>query len=136
MPLGVSSLRDYMRYNKRLAEYVNSNFSFADEWVRIFGKELPTGNVFCPFHENTNTPAAKVYGNGLKCFSCQRYYSVYDLLRKFDPEKLVRLNRSILLPAGLGSGSAVRRIPFVPWTGLDLSQKKIDLFKFLSEYSG
>ena len=44
-----------------------------------------TGNIFCPFHENHDTPAAKMYWNEYKnqweihCFGeCHRSFSAYD----------------------------------------------------------
>lgn len=82
----------------RLAEWVNSNLSFRDEYQRIFGKELPYGNAFCPFHHNVDSPAAKLYGNWLKCYGCGRSYSVFDLLQRFDPDSLKRLSMSGVIP--------------------------------------
>ena len=54
-----------------------------------------TGNMFCPFHPNTNTPASKMYkdeySSCLYCFNEKRlYYSwdVYTILLKMDAYKL------------------------------------------------
>lgn len=79
--------------NKELIAYINETLSFTDEWEGIFGHPPNIGNVFCPFHVNKDTPAAKVYGNKLHCFSCQRNYSVYDLLKRFAPERIKEITR-------------------------------------------
>lgn len=87
------------RFNPKLAQWVNSNLSFRDEYKAIFGKELDYGTCYCPFHANTDTKAAKLYGNWLKCYGeCQRSYSVYDLLCKFNPDRLRELRYSGVLP--------------------------------------
>lgn len=52
------------------------------------GIELPSreGSCFCPFHDNTETPAAKLYrdleGDRIYCFAEQRMYKPSDLIRK------------------------------------------------------
>lgn len=95
---GLRNIRG-MKYNPKLAQYVNQNFSFVEEYKRIFGKVPPTGKMFCPFHDNKNTPAAKIYDNSLKCFGvCGRMFSVYDLLVKFDPELLTKVEAQNVLP--------------------------------------
>ncbi len=83
----------------KLVDYINNNCDFRDEYQRIFGKQLGYAKVFCPFHSNHNTPAAKVYGNTLKCFGvCNRVYTVYDLLKKFDPDRINEIKASVVLP--------------------------------------
>ena len=46
----------------------------------------PHGNVFCPFHENTDTPAAKIYlregEQVLFCFAEHKSYRVSDVFEK------------------------------------------------------
>lgn len=83
--------------NERVRDYINSSLSFAEEYELIFGKQLGTNKVFCPFHYNVNTPSAKLYGNVLKCFSCSRSYTVYDLLMKYNPDKIKEVSRSSIL---------------------------------------
>lgn len=122
-----------MRYDERLAGYVNNHLSFADEWYRIFGSALPHGNVYCPFHHNTDTPAAKAYGNGLKCFGCRRFYTVFDLLNKFDEDKLREIKTTVILPAftqqyGMGS------VPFIPRGSLNLDQDLLTLLFEIVHY--
>ena len=58
---------------------------------------LPLGKMFCPFHDNRNTPAAKRYGNFIKCFSCGRTYGVYDLLKEFNPSRLAQVRMNVSL---------------------------------------
>ena len=68
-----------------LREVINHNFTFADLSKRFEGVDSSTGNIFCPFHDNTETPAAKMYWDEereiwiLHCFGeCHRNYTAYD----------------------------------------------------------
>lgn len=79
-------------YNK-----ISDSVSFSDAYYFVFDKHLGYGKVFCPFHPNEHTPAAKVYDNKLYCFVCRRLYSSYDLLKKFAPQKLNELMRTSVL---------------------------------------
>jgi len=49
-----------------------------------------TGNMFCPFHQNENTPSAHLYGDEtgwrLWCFSEQRMYGAYDIYKVYMPK--------------------------------------------------
>lgn len=52
--------------------------------------------IFCPFHKNQNTPAAKIYEdtNVIWCFYEKRHYGAYHLLQKLgkseeEIEKLI-----------------------------------------------
>ena len=78
-------------------DYVNGTLSIDVEYKRIFGKDMPSGKFFCPFHVNTNTPAAKHYYNGIKCFSCNKFYTVYDLLNVYDKKRLENLKGSMII---------------------------------------
>ena len=50
------------KYDSRaIKRVINENFTFADLSLRFKGVDSSTGNIFCPFHENTETPAAKMY---------------------------------------------------------------------------
>lgn len=50
--------------------------------------KFKVGSMFCPFHLNTDTPAAQFHNNdadGIQriwCFSCKRQYTSYDYLTK------------------------------------------------------
>lgn len=78
-------------------DYVNGTLNIDTEYRRIFGRDIPSGKFFCPFHVNTNTPAAKRYFNGIKCFSCNRFYTVYDLLYTFDRKRLDDIKGSMVI---------------------------------------
>lgn len=83
----------------RLIDYINSNLDIDSEYYTIFRKHIPQGKMFCPFHSNTNTPAAKRYGNVIHCFGvCNKSYSVYDLLSKFNPDRINEIKSTIIIP--------------------------------------
>lgn len=69
---------------RSVKEVLNSNFTFADLSPRFVNVDSTTGNIFCPFHENHETPAAKMYWNEpkqiwvLHCFACHRNYTAFD----------------------------------------------------------
>lgn len=74
-------------YQKRrvIKEVINRNFTFADLSPRFENVDSSTGNIFCPFHENHETPAAKMYWDErrelwiLHCFGeCHRNFTAYD----------------------------------------------------------
>lgn len=123
----------------RLVEWVNSNLSFRDEYRIIFGREAPYGNCACPWHQTgvVNTPAAKIYGNRLKCFGqCGRSYSVFDLLCRFNPERLRTISASGVVPeavlySGVGNQESFMfcRMEDVPDT---LGIGTFEFFEYLS----
>jgi hypothetical protein len=82
---------------KDFINYINTTLSFTEEWELVFGHPPSPGNVFCPFHVNSETPAAKIYENRLHCFACNRNYTVYNLLSKFGPDRLKELASSTLI---------------------------------------
>ena len=73
-------------YSKRTVKsIINDYFTFADLSPRFKGVDSSTGNIFCPFHENHDTPAAKMYWDSereiwiLHCFGqCHRNFTAYD----------------------------------------------------------
>lgn len=89
----------YLFMGNKVAEWVNQNLSFREEYRSIFGHDAPYGNVHCCFHDNTGTPAAKIYGNVMKCFgACGRTFTVYDLLRRHAPHRLREVESSGVIP--------------------------------------
>lgn len=85
--------------NLRVIKYINDNLSLDEEWYRVFGTTIPEGKIFCPFHQNVNTPSAKRYGNGIKCFGyCQHYYTLYEFLKKFNPDRIEEIKKTVILP--------------------------------------
>lgn len=109
-----------MRYTKEFIRSV-SQLSFADEYVAIFGHRPPQGKMYCCFHSNTDTPAAKIYGNSLKCFSCQRTYTTFDLLRVHNPQRLAELAGELLAPSIPLDFSKLRHLRVVPYSQLEVS---------------
>lgn len=56
------------------------------------------GNMMCPFHHNTNTPAAKMYhdtyGWCLYCFNEKKIFTTYDVYERImgaDPIKMAQI---------------------------------------------
>ena len=113
-------------------DYVNGTLSIDTEYRRIFGKNIPSGKFFCPFHVNTNTPAAKRYFNGIKCFSCNRFYTVYDLLYAYDRKRLDDLKGSAVIePVERQDRQQQRRIRIVE---CDLNERISDVLnKIITE---
>lgn len=73
---------------------INRNFTFADLSPRFKNVDSSTGNIFCPFHENHSTPAAKMYWNEeqgiwiIHCFGeCHTNYTAYDYVNLVLCEK-------------------------------------------------
>lgn len=121
-------------YSKEFIQYVNS-LDIREEYRSTFGSILPTGKFFCPWHHNVNTPAAKVYGNHIKCFSCNRNYTVFDLLRTFNPSRLDSLSKSVVAGLDKSQFRPPRVIKVPPLSELDLSKGvTVELLNKIIEY--
>ena len=97
----------------KLIEHINNNLDIREEWEFIFGTVMPESKFFCPFHDNHNTPSAKRYGNGIKCFGkCQRFYTVYDFLKRFNPQRIEEIKSTVVASSINESGH--HRIKLVP----------------------
>lgn len=78
---------------RTIKEVINNNFTFADLSPKYKNVDSSTGNIFCPFHENHDTPAAKMYWDDDKgiwvlwCFSEHRHFTAYDYVAKILCEK-------------------------------------------------
>lgn len=73
---------------------INRNFTFGDLSPRFKNVDSSTGNIFCPFHENHSTPAAKMYWNEaqqiwiLHCFGqCHTNFTAYDYVERILCDK-------------------------------------------------
>lgn len=73
---------------------INKNFTFSDLSKRFENVDESTGNIYCPFHENHETPAAKMYWDEnreiwvLHCFGeCHRSFTAYDYVNLILCEK-------------------------------------------------
>ncbi len=100
-------------------KHINDTLDIGDEYSLVFGKAMPSGKFFCPFHANVNTPAAKRYYNGIKCYSCNKFYTVYDFLKAFNPSRLAMLKQTVQVDeVGYGtveSAPLKERITFVSY---------------------
>ena len=125
-----------MGYNKGIREYIKS-ISISEEYRRLFGKDLPEGKFFCPFHHNTNTPAAKVYGNAIKCFSCNKSYSTWDLLWEFDRSRIDEIAKQVFPSTSrVDLRPGVGRVKYPNRDSLDLSEVSGALFDKIVSYEG
>jgi len=81
----------------KIHEYLNETLDIRKEYKEIFGHDPAFGKIFCPFHINKNSPAAKIYGNVIRCFSCNKSFTVYDLLYKYNPKKIELIKETVLM---------------------------------------
>ena len=71
---------------RRLAikEIINQNFTFSDLSPKYTNVDSSTGNIYCPFHENHSSPAAKMYWDETNeiwviwCFTEHKRFTAYD----------------------------------------------------------
>ena len=98
------------RSEQSIKKVLNNNFTFADLSPRFKNVDSSTGNIFCPFHENHSTPAAKMYWDDDKgiwvlwCFTEHKHFTAYDyvnlvLCKKYEkyqsPLDFLRKNMSL-----------------------------------------
>jgi hypothetical protein len=77
---------------KDLMDLANCNFDFLSLLSQIGVNNPRIGQViFCPFHEDrgTNKKSAKIFSNAVHCFSEQRQYRSYDILKQLGYSDLV-----------------------------------------------
>lgn len=99
----------------KVIDYINENFSLVEELQNYTNFKPSQGKVFCPFHHNVNTPAAKLYGNKLKCFGeCNRMFGVYDVLKRWDPKRIDEIKSKLI-------STTVKVHPHQPLKHVDLS---------------
>lgn len=71
-----------------LRAIINSDFTFADLDPAYQGVDSNTGNIFCPFHDNYNSPAAKMYYDEkrgiqvIHCFKEGRNFTPFDFVER------------------------------------------------------
>lgn len=73
-----------MKFNHNQITWINDNVNMQD-LLEQMGCEIPSnGQIFCPFHENKVTKAAKFYfdSNSMYCFFEKRRYGAFSALRK------------------------------------------------------
>ena len=82
-------------YTERVIRNVlNSIFTFSDVAPRFKNVDESTGNIFCPFHENRHSPAARMYWDDdrdiwvLHCFGeCHATFTTYDYVNRILCDK-------------------------------------------------
>lgn len=73
-----------LRRRLAIKEVINQNFTFSDLSRRFINVDSSTGNIYCPFHENHSTPAAKMYWDETRdiwviwCFTEHKHFTTYD----------------------------------------------------------
>lgn len=99
-----------------IREYINQKYSVSEAYFLAFNTYPPVGNCFCPFHNNTGTPSAKVYDFGLKCWGvCGRVFSSYDILKTFAKEVIDKEMSSRVIPAVVEPDNVKQVVPpFLP----------------------
>ncbi len=76
-----------------IKEVINQNFTFSDLSPKFVNVDSSTGNIYCPFHENHSTPAAKMYWDETKgiwviwCFMEHKHFTAYDYVKLILCEK-------------------------------------------------
>lgn len=103
-----------------IKEVINRNFTFADLSKRFEGVDSSTGNIFCPFHENHDTPAAKMYWDTereiwiLHCFGeCHRNFTAYDYVERIFCQKYQKYNSPLqFLRANMPEGKLGTQLDF------------------------
>lgn len=76
-----------------IKEVINQNFTFSDLSPRFVNVDSSTGNIYCPFHENHSSPAAKMYWDETRdiwviwCFTEHRHFTAYDYVKLILCEK-------------------------------------------------
>lgn len=81
--------KDYVINKKIPIPYILNNFLQYNSYSY-------SGKVFCPFHDNFNTPSAKIYkdkdGDSLFCFSERKVYKASDFFKRkvinYEKEKV------------------------------------------------
>ena len=81
------------RTSKSVKTVLNKNFTFSDLSPRFENVDSSTGNIFCPFHENHTSPAAKMYWDEINnmwviwCFTEHKHFTAYDYVKLILCEK-------------------------------------------------
>ena len=127
------------RWSKGLIDQINQHNNI-ETVLEMAGIE-PNQNrlVFCPFHDNTHTPSAKVYpdGNALFCFAEQRRYSPFDVMKDvlgWDFDRIVATlpEGTVLDFRSSGHEDSRIRIPLVDAESAHGFDQTGDLGEFLS----
>lgn len=85
-----------------LKKLVDKKYKLTSILYKATGNRYSIGiPCFCPFHDNTNTPAAAIYEDdgeqSLYCFAEQKLYKSSDALEKLLNQNIYKLGESIWL---------------------------------------
>lgn len=117
--------------NPRIIRAVlNNNFTFSDLAKRFENVDSSTGNIFCPFHENHDTPAAKMYWDEVReiwvlhCFGeCHWTYTAYDYVNLILCIQQEKYNSPLdFLRANMNPSELYNQIQLYKKQDIDLTQ--------------
>nr|DAG99857.1 MAG TPA: hypothetical protein [Herelleviridae sp.] len=119
----------------RIINYCNENYNIRELYAAVTGREPGFGKCYCIFHQNTDTPAAKIYGNKLKCFGeCNRLFGSYDILKRYFPEEIEKIKQSLRIP-DIQEKRVKKTLKTISRQDLDLSSPISDIItKILNSY--
>lgn len=108
--------------------WLNQNIRFIDLFDEDGVEVNRSGRVFCPFHHNVNTQAARLYehNNEIYCWSCTRTYKVYNYLKDIRTMSEKQMKELIDEDADLESLEEPDRKILVPVEGRKWRQAKKD----------
>lgn len=119
--------------NYKIINYINENYDIRELYKEVMGRDPGHGKCFCPFHNNRNTPAAKIYDNRLKCFGeCNRLFGPYDFLKRFYPDEINKVKTQIILPET--KFERIQKERRITRNELDLTLPVSDVIKQILEY--
>ena len=112
-----------------IKEVINNNFTFSDLSKRFENVDSSTGNFYCPFHENHDTPAAKMYWDEVReiwviyCFSEQRLFTAYDYVDLILCREQEKYKTPLdFLRANMNSSDLYNQIKLYKQQDVDLTQ--------------
>ena len=102
-------------------QWINRNLPLKD-FLDELNVEIPqNGVIFCPWHDNKETPAAKYYSDSNKvwCFADQKMYGAYDAMKLlgFDEDKI-----KSYVPEDISGFEEEKVVMKMPVVSLDLKQ--------------
>ena len=116
---------------KVIREVVDKHFNFGDLNPKYQGMSSQTGNFFCPFHDNFQSPAAKFYEDGdrqvLWCFSEHRRYTPYDYVNLILCQKWGKYNNVLdFLQQHLGKWELAEELKIASLKNYTETQEKFE----------
>lgn len=104
-------------------QWLNINIPIVD-CLDEEGVKIPrNGKIYCPFHINTNTPAAKVFEdrNSIYCFTERRHFNVFDLLyKRYEEGKITEEDILRRIPQNIEFNDTVEKEITIPKISNDI----------------